>query len=259
MKLQIDQIESFDRWITQAEQRISTQLEIMQQDLTGVERQYRQLAQLQDELVSQQLITESLQNMVIVIDDSSSDTKGSKYTSAEIETKLLNLSERWANICTFVQNRWIQLQEVKIELEQFESNRDKVNRWITRKEDEIAKILAETNVTDTDILMQQVHAIKKTELEMGDIRLSILAMDNSLKVLTTHYDNKTSNQLKIYSEQVNIFEKRWAKLIENLEECSARVMNFFEISTLKSFSIFLVEKITDYIRYECRRKYPTRK
>jgi hypothetical protein len=74
--------------------------------------------------------------------------------------KLLNLSERWANICTFVQNRWIQLQEVKIELEQFELNQEKVNRWLTRKEDEIAKILAETNVTDTDLLMQQVHSIK---------------------------------------------------------------------------------------------------
>ncbi len=84
MKLQIDQIESFDTWISQAEHRISTQLEIMQEDLSGVDRQYRQLAQLQDELVAQQQITESLQNMVIVIDDSSSngmDTAGSKYTS----------------------------------------------------------------------------------------------------------------------------------------------------------------------------------
>ena len=259
MKLQTDQIESFDRWITQAEQRISTQLEVMQQDLSGVERQYRLLAQLQDELVSQQQITESLQNMVIVIDDSSTDTKGSKYTSAEIEAKLLNLSERWASICTFVQNRWIQLQEVKIELEQFESNQDKVNRWITRKEIEIAKILSETNVTDSDILMQQVHAIKKTELEMGDIRLSILAMDNSFKVLTTHYDSKTSNQLKIYSEQVNMFEKRWAQLIENLEECSARVSRLRNFHAPHLSLFLLVEKITDYIRYECRRKYPTGK
>lgn len=163
MKLQIDQIESFERWITQAEQRISTNLEVLQQDLTGVERQYRQLAQLQDELVTQQQITESLQNMVIVIDDSSSastDGKSSKYTSEEIESKLLNLSERWANICTFVQDRWIQLQEIKIELEEFELNREKVNRWLTKKEDEVAKFLAETNMTDTDLFMQQIHSIK---------------------------------------------------------------------------------------------------
>jgi hypothetical protein len=163
MKLQIDQIESFDTWITQAEQRISTQLEIIQQDLSGVDRQYRQLAQLQDELVVQQQITESLQNMVIVIDESSNsgiDTAGSQYTSLEIEAKLLNLSERWANICTFVQNRWVKLQEVKIELEQFESNQDKVNRWLIRKEEEVEKILAKSNITDTDSLMQQVHSIK---------------------------------------------------------------------------------------------------
>jgi hypothetical protein len=62
---------------------------------------------------------------------------------------------------------------------------------------------------------------------MGDIRLSILAMDNSLKVLTTHYDSKTSNQLRIFSDQVNIFEKRWGQLIDNLEQCSARVITSF--------------------------------
>jgi DNA repair exonuclease SbcCD ATPase subunit len=163
MKLQIEQIESFDTWLSQAEQSISKDLELMEQDLPSVDRQYRQLAQLQDELVAQQQITESLQNMVIVIDDTSIngiDTPASKYTSAEIEAKLLNLSERWAKICTFVQNRWIQLQEVKIELEQVELNQEKVNRWLTRKEDEVTKMIAETNITDTDVLMQQVHSIK---------------------------------------------------------------------------------------------------
>jgi len=58
---------------------------------------------------------------------------------------------------------------------------------------------------------------------MPDIRQSILAMDNSLKVLSTHYDSKTSTHLKTLNEQVNAFEKRWTKLIDNLEQCSARV------------------------------------
>ncbi|CAF3082254.1 unnamed protein product, partial [Rotaria sp. Silwood2] len=163
MKLQIDQIESFDTWLSQAEQRITSQLEIMEQNLPGVDRQYRQLAQLQDELVAQQQMTESLQNMVIVIDDSATNGTNSlppKYTSMDVEAKLLNLSERWAKICTFVQNRWIQLQEVKIEFEQIELHRDKVNRWLTRKEDEVTRMLAETNMNDADVLMQQAHSIK---------------------------------------------------------------------------------------------------
>ena len=163
MKLQIDQIELFDSWLSQAEERISSQLRVIEEELPGVERQYHQLAQLQDELVAQQQITESLQNMVIVIDDtsiSSPDSPHSKYSSSEIEAKLLNLSERWAQICSFVQTRWIQLQEIKIELQQNEVNREKVHQWLTRKEEEIGKIIAETNITDPDILMQQVHLIK---------------------------------------------------------------------------------------------------
>jgi hypothetical protein len=162
MKLQIDQIESFENWLSETEQRISTDLEVLEQDLSGIDRQYRQLAQLQDELVSQQQITESLQNMVIVIDDSSSDDQnvGSKYKSTEIESKLLGLSEHWAQICNFVQNRWVQLQEVKIEFEQIELNRDKVDQWLTRKEIEMKQMKSETNLNDTDILMQQVHSIQ---------------------------------------------------------------------------------------------------
>jgi len=162
MKLQIDQIESFDTWLSQTEQRISKDLDILKENLVGIEQQYQQLAQLQDELVSQQQITESLQNMIIVIDDSSSNDEYSsvKYSSTDIESKLLNLSERWANICNFVQNRWTQLQEIKIVFEQIELNQNKVDIWLNSKEKEIIKIKSETNLNNTDILMQQVHAIQ---------------------------------------------------------------------------------------------------
>jgi len=162
MKLQIDQIQSFDNWLSQTEQRISKDLDILKENLSGIEQQYQQLAQLQDQLVSQQQITESLQNMIIVIDDSSSNDEYSsvKYSSTDIESKLLNLSERWANICNFVQNRWIQLQEIKIVFEQIELNQDKVDKWLNSKEKEIDKIKSETNLNNTDILMQQVHLIQ---------------------------------------------------------------------------------------------------
>jgi predicted nucleic acid-binding Zn-ribbon protein len=223
MKLQIDQIESFDSWLSQTEERISTKLDTMEEDLSGIDRQYQQLAKLQDELVSQQQITESLQNMVIVIDDSSTTDQdtGSKYSSTEIEHKLLSLSERWAQICNFVQNRWIQLQEIKVELEQIELNRTKVDQWLTEKEDEMEKMKSE--IDDTNLLMQHVHSIQKTETEMDDIRQSILTLDNSLKILGTHYDSTTSNELKALNEQINNFEKRWRNLIDNLEQCSSRL------------------------------------
>ena len=139
MKLQTDQIDSFDQWLAETEKRIEKDLQTMESNLSGVERQYQQLAQLQDELVAQQQITESLQNMVIVVDDSSSESEENapKYSSTYIESKLLDLSERWAQICNFVQTRWIQLQEVKIEFEQVEANCKRIDRWLTEQEEHL--------------------------------------------------------------------------------------------------------------------------
>lgn len=58
---------------------------------------------------------------------------------------------------------------------------------------------------------------------MNDIRQSILSLDNSLKILSTFYDSTSSNELKSLNEQINNFEKRWSQLINDLEQCSARV------------------------------------
>ncbi|CAF3670938.1 unnamed protein product [Adineta steineri] len=225
MKLQVDQIESFDAWLSQTEQRITVDLSLLEQNLSGINRQYEQLAQLQDELVSQQQITESLQNMIIVIDDSPSDNSDSPstYNSTEIETKLANLSERWAQICNFVQNRWVLLQELKVEFEQIDTHLEKVNKWLISKENEINQMKSQPNINNSDILMQQVHSIQKTESEMTDIRQSIIVLDNSIKLLSQHYDSTTSNEFKILSEQINNFEKRWTQLIDDLEQYSARL------------------------------------
>lgn len=61
---------------------------------------------------------------------------------------------------------------------------------------------------------------------MDDIRQSILSLDNNIKILNTHYDQTTINELKILNEQIKNFEKRWSKLIDDLEQCSTRV-NFY--------------------------------
>lgn len=58
---------------------------------------------------------------------------------------------------------------------------------------------------------------------MDDIRQSILSLDHSLKVLSAYYDSKTSVELKNLNERIHLFENRWSELIDNLEQCSARV------------------------------------
>ena len=72
----------------------------------------------------------------------------------------MSLSERWAQICNFVQTRWIQLQEVKIEFEQIHTNLDKVEKWLATKEDEVNKMQEESNLTDQETFMQQVNTLE---------------------------------------------------------------------------------------------------
>ncbi|CAF0891445.1 unnamed protein product [Adineta steineri] len=213
MKLQTDQMESFATWLSQIEERISTNLEAMEDSIPGIDRQYQQLIQLQDELIVQQEISQSLENFIIAVDDSTSVDQ--EYDSTEIENKLVDCSKRWEYICNFVQQHWVQLQEVKTQFEDFEINRDKLDQWLTSKEDEIRK----TNTKDTD----KVHFIQQTESEIDDIQQVIHLLDNSLNLLGKYFDPVSSNKFKILNEQRNNFEQRLTQLIDDLQQCSLQL------------------------------------
>lgn len=58
---------------------------------------------------------------------------------------------------------------------------------------------------------------------MDEIRQLILSMDKNFKVLSTHYENSNQTELKQLNDQINTIEKRWTKLIDDLQECSTRV------------------------------------
>ncbi|CAF1351997.1 unnamed protein product, partial [Adineta steineri] len=187
MKLQTDQMESFATWLSQIEERISTNLEAMEDSIPGIDRQYQQLVQLQDELIVQQEISQSLENFIIAVDQ--------EYDLTEIENKLLDCSKRWEYICNFVQQHWVQLQQVKTQFEDFEINRDKLDQWLTSKEDEIRK----TNTKETD----KIHFIQQTDSEIDDIQQVIHLLDNSLNLLGKYFDPVSSNKFKILNEQRN--------------------------------------------------------
>ncbi|CAF1382430.1 unnamed protein product [Adineta steineri] len=207
MKLQTDQMESFATWLSQIEERISTNLEVMEDSIPGIYRQYHQFVQLQDELIVQQEISQSLENFIIAVDQ--------EYDSTEIENKLFDCSKRWEYICNFVQQHWVQLQEVKIQFEDFEINREKLDQWLTYKEDEIRK----TNTKETD----KIHFIQQTESEIDDIQQAIHLLDNSLNLLGKYFDPVSSNKFKILNEQRNNFEQRLTQLIDDLQQCSLQL------------------------------------
>lgn len=68
---------------------------------------------------------------------------------------------------------------------------------------------------------------------MDDIRQAIVSLDKNFKVLRTHYPDSSSVELRPLNEQIEQIERRWAKFIEDLEQCSTRVREFFFRRTKK--------------------------
>jgi hypothetical protein len=68
---------------------------------------------------------------------------------------------------------------------------------------------------------------------MVDIRQSIISLDSNFKTLITHYDDTSSSGLKSLNEQLKNFEKRWTKLIDDLEQCSNRVRDDRKIRSIE--------------------------
>lgn len=81
---------------------------------------------------------------------------------------------------------------------------------------------------------------------MDETRKAILSFDENLKVLKTHFDEKTSTLLKTLIEQMDQIEKRWSQLIDHLEECSSQVKKkSFLLLSSHHVSFGLVEQIVD--------------
>lgn len=112
MKLQIDQLDSFDQWLTQTRERISTELENVEQDLPAIDRQLKQLVELQDEITTKQSTVESLQTMIISPD-----------SPEEIRLKSSDITKRWTDISELIRNHSTKIQETKTELEKSVLNR----------------------------------------------------------------------------------------------------------------------------------------
>lgn len=161
MKVQLEQVDAFEHWLSKIEWQIENDFQTTEITLPEINRQHALMAQLQDELVSQQQITESLQNMIIILEDTNNEDE--QQTSKKIEEKLLNLSDRWAQICNFVQTRWIPLQELQIELEQIDTIEKKLTEWFDKNEGNLEQIKSSMTTDqriDKDRLIKQIQSIQ---------------------------------------------------------------------------------------------------
>ena len=127
MKLQNEQLAQMDAWLTSTEARIH-KITQLADSLEGLGEQKEELARLQDDLVKEQEAVDCLKQIIVVVDDTTSD-----QAFSDLENKLSSLSDRWSNVCKFVGNRWFTTQDLILKLNSTEADFVNLNKWISNK------------------------------------------------------------------------------------------------------------------------------
>ena len=138
MKLQTEQLNQMDVWLTNAENRISN-INQLADSFEGLSEQKEELSILQDDLVKEQEAVDCLKQIIVVVDDNTDD-----QAFTDLENKLSSLSDRWSNVCKFVGNRWFTVQDLIIKLQSIETDFNDLNTWISSKSTQLNILVEKT-------------------------------------------------------------------------------------------------------------------
>ena len=196
MKLQTEQLNQMDAWLSNAEQRIQ-KINQLADSLDGLIEQKEELSHLQDDLVKEQEAVDCLKQIIVVVDDNTDD-----QAFIDLENKLSNLSDRWSNVCKFVGNRWFTVQDLIIKLQSIDSDFNDLNIWIGNKSIQLNSLIKKTK-----------HLVVKNKLNVSFEKFSnTAAMDESL--LMSSAENNTS----FINEYENLEFSSSIQLIKILKE-----------------------------------------
>ncbi|KAK7085433.1 hypothetical protein SK128_001326, partial [Halocaridina rubra] len=161
MILQQRQLESLRRWLTDTEDRIANMSQVGP-TLEALEQQIEAHQALQSDLEKEQTNINSLSNMVVVVDEASSDT-----VYSTLEDELNALGERWAHICKWAESRWETLQTLVVYWQPLSQGMTKLSQWISEKETLLRQVESNPSTEQEHILKQaSMLQVLQAEMEM---------------------------------------------------------------------------------------------
>lgn len=241
MKLQTEQLNQMDAWLTAAETRIH-KISQLADSIDGLVEQKDELSHLQDDLVKEQEAVDCLKQIIVVVDDNTDD-----QAFTDLENKLSNLSDRWSNVCKFVGNRWFTIQELIIKLQNIDADFNNLNVWIDKKAVQLDFLVRKTstmtirqpvspshNVVAASLLedfaydnekfeftssVQLIKVLKDVELEMQAMHAKLNDMNEIGEQIGTQLNNSPQLSLSINSK-MDTLEAKWNALLEKMEHLS---------------------------------------
>uniref|UniRef100_A0A8W8JFQ6 Dystrophin n=1 Tax=Magallana gigas TaxID=29159 RepID=A0A8W8JFQ6_MAGGI len=216
MATQQKQLDELAVWLEKMEERIRNQ-EPIGSELDAIKLQIANHKKIQQELEVQQKKVDNLQDMVVVVDDTNTES-----ACEAMETQLQRLGKKWAAICTWTEQQWLVLQDLLLKWQNFSEEQAKFSDWLAEKEG-ILGTMMESDLTDPDTVIKQVKDLKMIENDMVEQVQRFDSLTECGQQIVQYVDNETA-VLKI-SSQLESFQERWEKLVQQMETHSKKIAN----------------------------------
>ncbi|ESO83438.1 hypothetical protein LOTGIDRAFT_169302 [Lottia gigantea] len=216
MTLQHEQLEELSKWLSWMENHIKTH-DTIGTDLKTIQNQIETHKKIQDAVEKEQDIVDSLQNMVVVIDD-----ENSQEVCDKMEKELELLGKRWSNICHWTEEQWILLQDVLLKWQHFNSEQLQFSNWLASKE-QVLKAMSKADLSKPEQVEHQVRELKLIEHDMVE---QVARFDN-LNVCGQAIVEKVNSKevMEEISGQLEILQIRWEQLVQQMELQSKEIAN----------------------------------
>ncbi|KAH9492316.1 hypothetical protein Btru_024686 [Bulinus truncatus] len=238
MDLQQGQLDDLANWLTAMESRIEKQ-QAVGADLDAIKTQVEEHKAIQKSLEEQQKKVDSLQNMVVVVDDNNTES-----ACAAMEKQLESLGKRWAHICHWTEQQWLVLQELLMRWQQFSDEQSKFNDWLTEKEGILLDMKA-TELKTAEQVINQVKCLKSIENDMVEQVRRFDALNECGQQIVSVVDNQEA--ITKISTMLEEFQERWEKLVQDMESQSkeiassgvelSKVSDFYEEETIEAETV----------------------
>ncbi|XP_070191463.1 dystrophin-like isoform X2 [Littorina saxatilis] len=216
MELQQQQLDELAGWLTHMEERIKTQ-EPVGSDLDAIKKQVEDHKLIQQSLEEQQKRVDSLQHMVVVVDDSNDD---SGAACVAMEKQLERLGARWAAVCRWTEEQWVVLQEVLLRWQQFADEQTKFSSWLAEKESVLSN-MSHADLSDPDQVIVQVKQLKAIENDMGEQVRRFDALNECGQHIVRYVDSQTA--VSRIAALLETLQERWEKLVQMMELYSNQI------------------------------------
>jgi len=210
MQMQQTQLDALRQWLTKMEDRISL-MAATEINPSTLEEQMKHLNELEQDIQAQQDIVDGMRNMVVVVDEESSET-----VYAQMEDQLSALGERWSHICQWKEERRQRLESLSMLWQSIIDDYKRLVAWLNEIEITLKQMEANP-ASEFGEVLDRIRKLQILKAEMDINQKKLMSLQESIQDL----DGNSSS-----SDYVNILEK-----IENLQDRWEAVGQIMEVQS----------------------------